>query len=198
MPTDRELDQLIDAALPSYSAAEPQPGFEHRILRHALAKQQPKRSLFWAWALALPIAACLLISLFFIEHHNSHRSTLEATAKTTPATTAATPRKTPATDSFPSPRKGSIPHKVSTRPSTTREALPKEDVFPSPSPLTAEERAAIALVRDPVKMRREIDTAGVEISPIRIAELQIKPIAPPNDDLSGSLASESSLKAQQP
>jgi hypothetical protein len=87
---------------------------------------------------------------------------------------------------------------VSTRPSTTREALPKEDVFPSPSPLTAEERAAIALVRDPVKMRREIDTAGVEISPIRIAELQIKPIAPPNDDLSGFLATELSLKAQQP
>ena len=197
MPTDRELDQLIDAALPSYSAAEPRPGLEHRILTNAV-EEYPRRGRFaWAWALAVPAAACLLAFLFFAGRHNSYRSTLEATATTAPATTAASPRETPATDSFPSPRKGSIPHKLPTQPSTTRETLPKEEVFPSPSPLTAEERAAIALVHDPPQMPRQIDTAGVEISPIHIAELQIKPIAPP-DDLSGSLATESSPKAQQP
>jgi hypothetical protein len=87
---------------------------------------------------------------------------------------------------------------LATRPSTTRETLPKEEVFPTPSPLTAEERAAIALVRDPAQMPRQTDTAGVEITPIHIAELQIKPIAPPADDLPGSLATESSPKAQHP
>jgi hypothetical protein len=197
MPTDRELDQLIDAALPSYSAAEPQPGFEHRVLRRAFAEPRPKRTLLWAWALAVPIAACLLVFLFFAGWHNSHRSVLEATATTAPAATAASPRETPATESFPSPRRRSIPRTLSTHPSTTRETLPKEEVFPSPSPLTSEERAAIALVRDPAQMPRQIDTAGVEISPIHIAELQIEPIAP-SDDLSGSLATESSPKAQQP
>jgi hypothetical protein len=197
MPTDRELDDLIDAALPSYSSAEPQPGLEHRILSDALAEPQPKRSLAWAWALAVPAAVCLLVFLFLVGRHNPYRSTLEATATTAPATAAPSPRQTPAMDSFPSPRKRSIPHKLSTQPSTTRETLPKEEVFPSPSPLTAEERAAIALARDPAQMPRPIDTAGVEIDPIHIAELQIKPIASP-DDLSGSLATESSPKAQQP
>ncbi len=40
MPTDRELDQLIDAALPSYSAAEPRPGLEQRILTQC-ARESP-------------------------------------------------------------------------------------------------------------------------------------------------------------
>ncbi len=198
MLTDRELDQLIDTALPSYSAAEPRPGIEHRILARAFAESPRQRRFRWAWALALPAAACLLALLFFAGHHNSHRSTLEATATTAPATSAASPRETPATDSFSSPRKRPFTHKLATQPSTIHESLPKEDVFPSPSPLTAEERAAIALVRDPPQMHRQIDTAGVEINPIHIAELQIRPISPSGDDLPGSLATEPSPKAQQP
>jgi hypothetical protein len=198
MPTDRELDQLIDAALPGYSAAEPQPSLEHRILSRTLAEQRPKRSLVWAWTLAIPAAACLVIILFFAGRHNSHRNTLEATATTVPVVVAATPRETTAASSFRSPRKPSIPPKASNHPSSARETLPKEEVFPSPSPLTAEERAAIALVYEPPQMPAQIDTAGVEISPIRIAELQIKPIAPSDDDLPSSLATESFPKAQQP
>ncbi len=197
MPTDRELDNLIDAALPGYAATEPRPGLEHRILKNALAEYPRRRRFAWTWALAVPAAACLLTLLFFSGRHNSYRHTLEATAATPPPATTASPRETPATDSFPSPRKRSVPHKLPTQPSTTRETLPREEVFPSPSPLTAEERAAIALVRDPAQMPRQIDTAGVEISPIHIAELQIKPIAPSND-LAASLATESSPKAQQP
>ncbi len=197
MPTDRELDQLIDTALPSYSAAEPQSGFEQRILTNALAEYPRRRRFAWAWALALPAAACLLVFLFFSGRHNSHQRKLEATATTVPAITAPSPRETPATDSIPSPRKRSIPHKLSAQPSTIRETLPMQDVFPSPSPLTAEERAAIALVRDPAPMPQQTDTAvRVEINPIHIAELQIKPIAHP-DDLPSSLATESTVKALQ-
>jgi hypothetical protein len=198
MPTDRELDQLIDAALPSYSDAEPQPGLGHRILSRTLAEPLRQRRFTWAIALAIPAAACLLAFLFIAGPRNSYRRTLEATATNIPAITAASPRETPATGSFLRPRKRSIPHKLSSQPSSTRETLPMQDVFPSPSPLTAEERAAIALVYDPPKMPRPIDTAGVEISPIHIAELQIKPITPPDDGLSDSLATEASPKAQQP
>ena len=198
MPTDRELDQLIDAALPSYSAAEPRPGLEQRILAHALAEPQPKRSLAWAWALALPTVACLLAFLFFAGRQNSNRNTLQATATTAPIPLRQLHRKRPQRIHSVPPRKRPLPTKMSAQPSVTRETLPKQDVFPSPSPLTDEERAAIALVRDPPQMPRQTDTARVEISPIHIAELQIKPIAHPDDDLSSSLATEPSLKAQQP
>ncbi len=197
MPTDRELDDLIDAALSSYSATETRPGLVRRILTNALAESLRRKRVAWAWTLALPAAACLLIFLLLAVRHNSYRSTLEATATTIPVTTAAISRETLATNSFPSSGKRSVSHKALTRPSTTRETLPKQDAFPSPSPLTAEEKAAIALVRDPAPLPRQVETAGVEISPIHIAELQIKPIAPP-DDLSGSLATESSPKTQQP
>jgi hypothetical protein len=198
MLTDPELDQLIDAALPSYSSADPRPGLEHRILSHAFAQPKPKRSLIWAWALALPVAACLLAFLFFAGRHNFYRRVVEATTTTPLAPTAVGPRETPPTDPLPSPRNRSIRRKVSARPSTTRERLPKEEVFPSPSPLTAEERAAIALVRDPAPMPAQIDTKEVAINPIHIAELEIEPIAPSDDDSSGSLVTESSPKAQQP
>jgi hypothetical protein len=199
MPTDRELDQMIDAALSSYSATEARSGLEQRVLHHALAETRHKRNLFWAWALAIPATACLLVALFFAARHNSHRNTLEATATNAPAPTVPSPHQTPATNSIPSPQKRSIPHRVSAQPSSTHETLPKEDVFPSPSPLTAEERAAIALVRvRTAPMPQQSDRAArVEIDPIHIAELQIKPIAPP-DDLPNSLATESSMNALQP
>lgn len=198
MPSNRELEHLIDAALSSYSATEARPGLEQRILTNALT-ESPRRSQFaCAWTLAVPTAACLLAFLFFAGRHNSHRNTLVATAVTTPATAPVSPRQTPATDSFPSPRKRSIPHQASAPPSTVSQKLPKEEVFPSPSPLTAEERAAIALVRDPAPMPQQTDVAArVEITPIHIAELQIKPIAHP-DDLPSSLATESNVKALQP
>jgi hypothetical protein len=198
MPSDRELDHLIEAALTSYSATEAHPGLEQRILANALT-ESPRRSRFsWAWALAVPTAACLVILLFFAGRHTSHRNTLEATATAAPETATASPRQTPVTDSFPSPRKRSIPHKASAQPSMVSQTLPKEEVFPSPSPLTAEERAAIALVRDPAPMPQQTDTpTRVEITPIHIAELQIKPIAHP-DDLPSSLATESNVKALQP
>lgn len=197
MPSDRELDQFIDAALPSYSAADPQLGLEQRILAHALADYPRRRRFAWAWAFAIPVAACLLVIFFFAGRHVSHPNTLQATATTASHAIAASPRETPATDSIPSPRKGPLPHKLSIQPSLTPERLPEQDVFPSPSPLTAEERAAIALAHDPAQMPRQTDTVAVEISPIHIAELQMKPIAPA-DDLSGTLAIESFPNPQQP
>ena len=109
MPTDRELDDLIDAALPSYSAAEPRPGLEHRILTPYAGRIPSRRGFTWAWAFAVPAAACLLVFLFFAGRHNSYRSTLEATATTAPVATAAIPGKRRQRDSFPSPRKRSDP-----------------------------------------------------------------------------------------
>jgi hypothetical protein len=197
MPTDRELDHLIDAALSSYSATDPRPDLEQRILGHALAEPQHGRSPAWAWVFALPTAACLFAFLFFAGHRDSHRSTLEATARTVPAMVAGSPHETPPTSAHPTPRMRSISHIRSTRPAAVPEVLPKEDVFPSPSPLTAEERAAIALTREPARMPQQSNTAEIEISPIHIAELQIKPIAPPGD-LLGSPATESFPEAQQP
>jgi hypothetical protein len=85
-----------------------------------------------------------------------------------------------------------------TAPPAAPEALPRQEVFPSPSPLTPEERAAIALTREPLQMAHQLDTAEVEITPIHIAGLQIKPIAPPDGDLPGSLATESSRNNQKP
>ena len=198
MLSDRELDQLIDAALAGYSATEARPGIEQRILTHALAEYPRQRRFALGWALAVPAAACVLVILFFAGRHDSYPSTLEATATTAPAATAASPREAPATDSFPSPRKQSARPKLPTRPSTARETLPKQDLFPSPSPLTAEEQALVAYNR--AQLRATITHPGSQlgINPLSIAELEIKPLNIPALDSLDSKPSESERNYQQP
>jgi len=198
MLTDRELDQLIDAALPSYSSAEPQPGLEQRILSHALAETRPKRSLTWAWAIAVPAVACLLVFLFLPGHRYSHRSSLEATTTTAPAPPVVSRREKPRTNSSPAPQKRLVPHRASTQPLASHEALPKEEVFPSPSLLTAEERSLIAY--NAAQLRATSTGAGtqLDINSLTISELQIQPLDIPALDLPASKASEFSRNEQQP
>jgi hypothetical protein len=197
MPTDRELDQLIDAALSSYSAMEARPGLERRILANALADHPRQRRLAWAWSFAIPAAACLLLFLFFAERHHSSRSTLEATATTAPLTNTASPREAPATKSLPS-QKRSIPHNLSTQPSTAPERLPKQDVFPSPSPLTAEEQTLFAYNRSQLRATIAHRGTQLEINPLTISELQIEPLDIPALDQPALSPSESGRNEQQP
>jgi len=198
MPTDRELDELIDAALSSYSATEARPGLEQRILTNALAEHPRRRRFAWAWAFAVPAAACLLLFLFFAERHNSSPSTLEATVITAPASAAASPRETPKANSLPPPLNRSIPHNAPTKPPTTPETLPKQDVFPSPSPLTAEEQTLFAYNRS--QLRATIARRGtqLEINPLTISELQIEPLDIPALDQPALSPSESGRNEQQP
>jgi hypothetical protein len=198
MLSDRELDQLIDAALPGYSAAEPRSGLEDRILTRSLAEHPRRKRFGWAWALAVPVAACLLVFLFIVGRHRSYRSTLEATATTAPATTAASPRETPATDSFPSPRKRSVRRKESTQTPTTREVLPKEEVFPSPSKLTAQEQSLIAYNVALLRATTTHPDTRLEINPLIISELEIKPLDIPALEQPASNPSESIRNEQQP
>ena len=192
MPTDRELDQLIDAALPSYSAAEPQTGFEQRILHRAFAEPRPKPNFVWAWALAVPAIACLLI--FFVlpgrrtlpRSSPSTRSTADM-GTTAPALPEANAGANIGARTPPSVRQKSAqirplmaPHPAASEP------LPKQDIFPSPSPLTAEEQTLLAYDRAQLRATKTTPAGESEINPIRITELDIKPLAIPSLDLSAN------------
>jgi hypothetical protein len=199
MPTDRELEQLIDAALPSYSAAEPQPGLEHRILTRAFAEQPRRRSLGWTWAFAVPAIACLLIFLLLPGHH--HIVPHSAVGRSAP--TSAAPPSTEAdiaAKTTPSPSQPRAPHAHSVVAShlAMREPLPKKDIFPSPSPLTAEEQTLVAYSRAQLQTLSSKPIANVDIDPIHVAELQIKPLTIPALDTPASNQSESGRNDQKP
>ncbi len=198
MPSDLELERLIDAALSSYSATEARPGLEQRILANALTESPRRRRFGWALAFAVPAAACLLLFLFFAERYNSDRTKFEATATTSSASPVVSRRETPQTKSSPAPQKRLVPHKASTQLLATHEALPKKEVFPSPSLLTAEERSLIAYNAAQLRATSAGADTQLNINSLIISELQIKPLDIPALDLPASKASEFSRNEQQP
>jgi hypothetical protein len=74
------------------------------------------------------------------------------------------------------------------RPPRSQE-LPKLDDFPAPSPLTAEESTLLAFAAQAAPEQKQALTKPapeakepLEVEPIRIAEIEIKPLSPPDDD----------------
>ncbi len=158
-----ELDRLIDGALASYSTAEPLAGLEARVLNRVHVTQ-PRRRLL-AWALAFAVAASVVVSGIVVRTERHVVVPKPMTAKVTPAPAPPAPMK---------------PVARVRRVARSRHpgVLPKLEQFPSPAPLTAQERALVALARqDPeelgkfAEMERQSE-APLEIQPIQIAPLQ--------------------------
>ena len=177
MPTDRELDQLIDAALPSYSAKEPLPGLEHRILAGVLTRPARVGRFSWPLAIGALVCACLLIFLILPKHRSDSRDFSPATASSAAekgnSSTLEAHSERAANLTIPARRRASGSQSVS---APRTEPLPKQDIFPSSSPLTAEEERLTAYSRAQLRATTPIPDKTLQIEPIRIAELQIKPL----------------------
>ena len=150
-----ELDQLLNEALATYSAAEPRPGIAPRVLRHVRTAARPRPG--WrAWvAIAVPVLATLW--LLAVNH---------AVPVQAPAPPAALP------PSLPAPL---IAHVVPEHP----RRVPRKERSPSPQPLTPEERALVALAtQNPERAHELIEPAEPRpIEPLEIPKLEIPPLA---------------------
>ncbi|WP_058186068.1 hypothetical protein [Terracidiphilus gabretensis] len=174
MPDDRELDHLLDTALSTY--AEPREGLEARVLANLSAR--PTRR-WLPWIIALPIAACLLLLLTLYPRHDRTEPVRQAQHNPTPQMQP-TPQSSTAQAALepvrpPQPRT-SIAHATRTAPAP----LPKLDVFPTPQPLSSQERALIRYVAHiPEPDRRALAAAEDQpIAPLAIAAIQIHPLEP--------------------
>jgi hypothetical protein len=185
-----DLDLLIDSALSTY--ADPGPGsrLEDRVLLTltAVRTDTPRVRARWRrrwlpWAVAIPVAAGLL--LFWLSPKSN---------KPLPASEPPEAHEAAAPAIAPYPRSSSeirpkVQHKHAVRitqpapPVQTAQAapLPKLDVFPTPQPLTAEERALVLVVTETPLPAREalVETQRLDAVPVRIAEIQIPPLEPP-------------------
>jgi hypothetical protein len=166
-----ELDNLIDGALSEYSSVEPMEGLEDRVLRRVHAAGTARRSP-WLWGVGVAIPAAAALLLLWVVWRPQPCSTNPApklaVVKTPPA-----PLKPPQVSPAPVGRVMKPKRRPVTRP------LPKEEFFPSPSPLTGEERALVAWVqRAPLEAQqafadlRKRSEEPVVIEPIRIPPLQ--------------------------
>jgi hypothetical protein len=169
-----QLEGMLDDALSVYSGAEPLAGLEDRVL-HRLRTIEATRRRPPGWAFAFVAAAALA---------------LVAIVMTVPRNPAPKPRDIARTE-VPAPARPVVVEeprvarkhrhsRITARRASFSEPLPKQEQFPTPAALTAEEQALRSFVeRDPAQAQqvfaqlRKRTNDPIEIQPIQIAPLQI-------------------------
>jgi hypothetical protein len=177
-----DLDLLLDAALRSYADPGADSGLEQRILQRIqkhpsrLALHPWRNRLLWAAGISLA-ASCLLLAVVSTPPRemtpssvNPHAS-VESRLPQLHATNPPHPLKT-----TPLRRKRSGPLAI---PEQT--LAPKLAVFPTPTPLSPQERALVHLVSGATAVQRKDFVAAQQQddTPLRIAAISIPSLEPP-------------------
>jgi hypothetical protein len=169
----KDLDNLIEEGLSSYSRQEARPGLELRVLNHVRNAGPRVRFVFPRWAFAIPALACGLLLFAWLHTSPVQKPVVQQKVtqqKVTPAPPAVTEAAiTPASQ---------VPVERKPRSVAKRAALPKLQQFPSPAPITKEERLLLAFVARSPEKAREILTEDRRwtAEPIRIEEIDIQPL----------------------
>ena len=186
MPELDDLDLLIRSAVATYADRGPDDDLARRILDHVAAEAAPARR-WLPWAIALPIAAGLVALAIFSGSKPARPGVGKADQASNlqpplRAITGAAPPTTP-----PSARTQRSKAQLQNRqPRLAEKAartapLPKLDVFPTPRPLTPEEKtlAIFAAQASEPERRSLIEAQQQADAPLSIAAIQIQPLEPP-------------------
>jgi hypothetical protein len=188
-----DLDLLLDSALSSYADVHADSGLEQRVLNRisvaelaARPESAPHRR-WLLWAIALPVAACLLLLVFTMKKARPHESEQQFQAHQTAQPAIEVPNEISPTRHEKSPQSTKIHPLSPKRKADTNEAdsglpTPKLDIFPTPTPLTPEEQAFANFVNSaPEPERRALIESQKQLDvPLNIAAIQIPPLEPPD------------------
>jgi hypothetical protein len=180
-----ELDSQLDAALATYTDAEAEPGLAYRILAATSRRQSRRPALRWL-AVAVPaLAAAVLVATLLLHRAGLPSETPHFAAQ---APSAAPRVVLPAKPARPNPSVARWA--VKARDSHVAPSpLPRREVFPTPSPLTAEEQALLKLGNRRLEEvpAQEVPAQTVQsatqgpVEPIHIAAIHIPPLNPPDN-----------------
>jgi hypothetical protein len=182
-----ELDALLRSSIASYGEPAPNSELAQRILIRIAAEPEQAAPRRWLpWAIALPVAACLITFFILFEARPVHAPAGIANQAQIPAPLH---NYVAADESHPVQHENK---KTLIRPrlrlrlaavGSEPEALPKLDVFPTPQPLTPAERALAdfaasastserkALIEQQQKSNTPLTIAAIKIQPIEMPEL---------------------------
>jgi hypothetical protein len=190
-----ELDRALDAALAKYSAVEPRAGLEERVLAGLRSRQAEARHHSWLrWGLAGALAAIFIAALFvglksnkpsprqIANHPPAHEPSSKAPqapalAENRPQTARPAVMPTRSAHPLSTAVRPATAHPTVARPTAAAKADPRQDVFPSPRPLTKEEVALARYVRDFPEQAIIVAQAQAELE----AEIQKEMQAGPSD-----------------
>jgi hypothetical protein len=171
MHDNRDLDALVDEALSSYTAAEPNPSLRTRIIAHA-AEAAPGQKRLWLLA---PAAACGALVIVFL----LHPSTPAPHPEPSPAASIASAHA-PHAPVRAVPQQAIHPHPALAAHRTRRReppALIRNVSFPSPTPLTAQESLLLKFAMEHPDQARQVLAAPasrpIENAPLAIASIHI-------------------------
>ena len=188
MPEKDELDLLLDSALATYADPGPGSDLEDHVMAAVASAQaadtaaaRARRS-WLPWAVAIPVAAALLFLWLSVA-----RRVLAPQPQQAHATRPSTPENQPASPHRPG-RAPSRKRFIQAAPQTElaktdkRTPLPKLDVFPTPQPLTAQERglALVSAEAQPPLREAIVQAQKEDDAPVHIAAIHIPPISPPS------------------
>lgn len=175
---DHFVDDLLDAGLARYSNVTPRPGLEGRILANARAAQE--RSSWFVWAVMLgtgAVAALIVVGVFNLAHRRAKviQPPAAATGKAAPLTVASIASVESAGGARPSRRVSGeripLTLRYTMRPET------RLNVFPSPQPLTEQEKLLVQYVRQtPAEALAASPTVTAPIPDLEIKPLGIVPL----------------------
>lgn len=192
MRDNDELDSLLDKALATYGDPGVGPDLAERVLAFVRPKHGRRRPDKWLpWAVGVPALALLLLAVLFLARHSEPRASESSMVESTKPheSRPAGEFEQGKADTENTNRAAMAQSRVRmTRPSrdgipatTHAQQLPRLKVFPAPAPLTEEERALADLANQTGDVNQSvIDRRKGTDEPIRIAEIQIPPINPPD------------------
>jgi hypothetical protein len=183
MKRNDEFDKILDEALIEYRGAEPLSGLEDRVLRRLQDRRRNRGAwLTWSLATALAIALFAVIAWFLPKKHGPEQaeqpSSTQWTSASMPENIAAEPPK----------HIGDLPRKVhrerhsvvtvnSNPIAAVRTGSVIREQFPSPAPLSSDERVFLRLARTDPQVLQTLPQRDAEIA---IAPIEIKPLAEEN------------------
>lgn len=180
-----ELDVLLDAALATYTDPGPSPYLRGRILSATGQRRRDRVLMRWA-AWVTPAVAALLLSAILVRHRPAALQPPPSPSIARGSVTGTPPSvmqasKSAAASPLPSVRLVRTSHAVT----PSQPNLARQDVFPTPTPLSPEEQALVALANgDAERLSRQIpqrsDPAD-PIEPLRVAAIHIPPLNPPDN-----------------
>jgi hypothetical protein len=188
---DRFVEKLLDSALAQRRDAEPRAGLDGRILAHirATASERSAARKAWKWWAAAATTAAVLV-LVAIYSSNRALRTVPQTSQAANTAPVAPPTETLNVKSETAAAgvtKAVEPIQIARRvkkPLRHVEAHHWPSQFPTPAPLTAEQRALVQYVQQtppqvlsaPV-VKADFTVPRVEIRPLDIPSLEIRPLA---------------------
>lgn len=190
---NRFVDQLLDSALARHRAEEPRPGLEGRILERLRATASEKIAGAKAWNLWIAAAATVAVVMMFVAIRVARRpySPAVQTSKANKTVPAPAPKEILAANSGTTPEAGNTatviePKRIArheNKLSHRVEAHHWPSRFPTPAPLTAEQKALVQYVRDtpPQVLEASLlphlsESQPTEIKPVKFSSVQIQPL----------------------